>query len=1245
MKIFRPKKTLLRLLVVPVVGLLLFSSLFVLPVSADTDTIHFENISTDQGLSQSTVHAILQDPQGFMWFATEGGLDKYDGYQFTSYQHDPGDPRTLSDNLITSLYSDRQGNLWVGTSIGLDQFNPRTETAVHIFQRPDLPAGLAGNLVSAIFQDRTGLLWIGTDGGGLAAIDPATNQVQLYQHSQSDPQTLAGNSVNVIFEDSAGELWVGTDQGLDHFLPGRGQFELAFGDPRSNTTVIGPAQIYALAESRAGDLWIGTNQGLYRWKRDLNQLSRYLHGSQDGHDIPDNTVTSLLTDSNGLLWVGTRAGLSLLEPLQDRFDTFLHDPNDPTSLASDSIRSISEDRSGVLWIGTSAGLSKYTRASHKFSVLAHVPGLANSLSDNNVWAVLQDRSGGLWVGTFSAGLNHLDPQTGQITIYQHDPLDPDSLSSNEIRALFEDHAGTLWVGTERGGLDRFNPDTNTFTHYLHDPANPDSLGGNNVFTLYEDENSTLWIGTGDGGLNSMNRSTGTFTRYQHNPRNPNSLSDDNVRTIQAAGNSMMWIGTLGGLNLLYDRGDIFLKYLHQSENPAGLSSNLVGSLYEDKQGVIWVGTLGGGLNRLHDNRTFSHFAVSDGLPDNTIYCILGDADGNLWLSTNKGLSKFNPVSNTFRNYDVGDGLQGNQFNPGACTESRDGEMFFGGINGLNAFYPDQVKDNPLPPPVVITAFQKFNQTVQIDPVSNEIIHLSYRDNFISFEFAALDYNAPSKNQYAYQLVGVDKDWVNAGTRRYASYTNLKGGDYIFRVKASNNDGIWNSTGTSIHIHITPPFWQTWWFIGIVCLVAGTGSFGGYRLRVRDIEARNRDLAKKVEQRTYELATLNTISEFVNRSLDLSEILNTALDKTMEVMGMEGGLAYRLEETGGSQVDGPVLRLLAYRGVSEEYVNIVRVLPLQSTFISETVKTGKPDVRLVNNHPDPTIRKAIEQAKVRMAINLPLLVQGKLVGAITLASWGMREVTPEELSLLTSISRQVGMAVMNARLYEQAEQTAIASERSRLARELHDSVTQLLYSVTLYAEAAAELLASGETDTAAGHLRDLRDTAQEALREMRLLIFELHRPNLEQGGLAGALQARLEAVEKRGGIQAELLVDGSEQIPRSVQAELYNIAHEALNNSLKHAHATKVRVHLLFAPQATEMEISDDGKGFDPAAEGFGGGFGIPGMQERARKIGGTLQILSAPDEGTRVIAKVPANTVSNRGIPEAGPSNPETEKI
>ena len=1235
------RSVILRTLVVLAISSLLFSPKFTMPVYAQTGTIRFENISTEQGLSQSTVHAILQDQQGFMWFATEGGLDKYNGYQFTVYKHDPDNSKTLSDNLVQTIYLDHQGELWIGTSAGLDRFDPKTDSFLHYPQDLAGPAALKGQSISAIFQDRSGTLWVGTDGGGLGALNLTTNQLKMYKHSPEDPQSLSDNIINAIYEDQTGEVWIGTDSGLDRFNPITAKFTLSFGQPVAGSTFIGNVGVLTIAEDKQGTLWIGTASGLFEWNRNQNQLIEYNHDTNIPESLSDDSVTCILEDSKGGVWFGTRKGLDLFDKMQNRFITHIHDPNDPNSLVSDSIRSIYEDRSGVMWIGTSGGLDKYAPATQKFALYQHYPGLSNSLSDNNIWSIYEDHLGSLWVGTFFAGLDHLDLNSGTVTVYQNKPGDPTSLSSNEIRAILEDHNGNLWVGMERGGLDRLDPGTGTFTSYRHNSADTNSLSNDDVFSLFEDHLGKLWIGTQRGGLNRLDEATGTFTHYQHDTSDPYSLSDDQVRAITEDHTGVLWIGTFGGLNVLDSQTNRFTVYRNDPQNPSSLSSDEVSCIFEDPNGTVWVGTFGGGLNRFdRTTRSFTHYNEKNGLPDDTVYGILADSSGDLWLSTNKGLSKFDPSTKIFRNYDISDGLQGDQFNPGSFFQSKDEEMFYGGTQGLNAFYPAQVVDNPVPPPLVITAFQKYNKTIQTDLPSNETIQLSYRDTFISFEFAALDYNAPEKNQYAYQLVGVDQDWVNAGTRRYASYTNLQGGNYTFRAKATNNDGIWNSEGTQIRIQITPPFWQTWWFIGMAGLLVVMGVFGGYRLRTRSVEARNLELVKRVEQRTHQLAALNSIAAVVSRSLDLKEIMSAALDKTIEVMGMEMGVAYRLEF--GKDETEPhecCIDSIASHNVSGTLLQYLDNLPLHMATTEHVAEIGEVLVWRTDEYPTPDLKQAFEREGIQLGISIPLLVKEDLVGAIILATRTLREVKSEELELLAAIGQQVGMAVENAKLYEQAEQAAITTERSRLARELHDSVTQLLYSVTLYAEAATELLDSGETETATSHLRDLRDTAQEALREMRLLIFELHRPTLGEGGLAGALQARLDAVETRGGMHAELLVEGNEQISRPVQAELYNIAQEALNNALKHAHANSVQIHLRFGEAETEMELSDDGVGFEPPMDGMGGGFGIPGMMERSQKIGGTLQIDSAPGKGTSVVVRVPINprerpTQTGAGFPQ-----------
>jgi signal transduction histidine kinase len=540
--------------------------------------------------------------------------------------------------------------------------------------------------------------------------------------------------------------------------------------------------------------------------------------------------------------------------------------------------------------------------------------------------------------------------------------------------------------------------------------------------------------------------------------------------------------------------------------------------------------------------------------------------------------------------------------------------------------------------------------------------LSYRDNFISIEFSALDYNAPERNQYAYKLEGVDKDWVYAGSRRYASYANLRGGNYVFRVKASNNDGIWNSEGIALRIHVAPPFWETWWFIGIVGLTVVAGSIGGYRLRVRDIEARNRELEKQVEERTRESEQRSKVAESlrdivnkINSNASVDEVLEFIVAQADELSDTDFVALWLLQSE-----QGP-LQVHSVRGEFPEAIRKAK-LEIDEGMLGLALKERRnvyfQDMSQIqyasrqsaidDSHPvymteqnRGLLTPVIEAFKAILVV--PLLTQNRIYGALEFFYPTPHEIKQEEITLASAFAEQAALAIENEMLRIQSAQAATLLERNRLARELHDSVTQLLYSVTLYAEAAVELLASGETETAAGHLRELRDTAQEALREMRLLIFELHRPALEMGGLAAALQARLDAVETHGGIHAELQVEGSDQLPRPVQSELYNLAQEALNNALKHAHANRVRVYLRFAAEATVLEIVDDGLGFEPADDSLRGGFGIPGMKERAQRIGGSLQIESAPGKGTKVIVRVPARPSGSVDQKEPGPARGETE--
>ncbi|MCU0285531.1 MAG: LuxR C-terminal-related transcriptional regulator, partial [Acidobacteria bacterium] len=522
-------------------------------------------------------------------------------------------------------------------------------------------------------------------------------------------------------------------------------------------------------------------------------------------------------------------GLNIFDPLKARFTRFYLDPKNPYSLSHNEITSLYEDRSGVMWIGTEgAGLNIFSRSKNIFTHYRNDPYLPNTLSYNLVWCFLEERPGILWIGT-AKGLNRFDRENYKFSYYFTDPKNVHSLSNNSVRCIYRDRSGIFWLGTADVGLNKFDPQTGIFTRYRCLQKSPKELLNNIVRSIAGDKMGLLWIGTSNG-LYSFDTKKESFTNtyYTHDPNNPKSISDNLILYLCEDDTGALWIATQwGGLNKFNPETKSFAHYMNSPNSYNCLSSNVIICIYQAKSGTLWIGTGGGGLNKFHrETGTFTHYTTKNGLPNDTVYGILEDDQENLWLSTNKGLSCFNPVSEIFKNYNVKDGIQGYEFNSGAFYKSSSGEMFFGGQNGFNSFYPDRIEDNKHVPHLVITNLKLSNKTV--DFKSNPLlkkhisytdeITLSYRDNIFTIYFAALEFTNPAKNQYKYMMEGLHKNWINLGHQNNISFTGLEPGKYIFRVTGSNNDGIWNQTGTSLKIIITPPFWKTWWFRAI-CIVA------------------------------------------------------------------------------------------------------------------------------------------------------------------------------------------------------------------------------------------------------------------------------------------------------------------------------------------------------------------------------------------------------------------------------------------
>jgi len=814
--------------------LILFGLVEIL-LSSNRD-IRFRNISLEEGLSQSVISCILQDSKGFMWFGTQDGLNKYDGYSFKVYRPDPENPKSISNNTINALHEDHQGALWIGTNGGgLNKFDRETEQFVHYQRKPNDPTNLSSNFVSAIHEDRSQVLWIGTD-NGLNRFHPETGTFTCYRQIDGDTSSLSSSAVSVIYEDRSGVLWIGTaGGGFNQFDPETGIFtrlQTESGNPALSTG-LSSNFITDICEDHSGELWIGTVNGLNRYDRETGRYIVYRFDPGNPHSLSSNNVSKIYEDHAGVLWICTTGGgINTFNRRTEGFVRYIPDPDNPASLSSVSIISIYEGRSGILWFGTGdSGIDYFDREIEKFRSYRVDPDNPNSLSYNIVYSFFEDRFGVLWIATNGGGLNKFDRKNAQFTHFRADPGNPNGLSSDSIFPLYEDSTGVLWIGTNGAGLDKFDRKTGIFKNYSTRPNDPYSLSSNVVRVIYEDSRGILWIGTLGGGINTFDRKTEHFHTYRNIPEDPTSLSDNQVRCIYEDRDGVLWIGTgNGGLNKFDQETEQFTHYRRNLNEPQSLSSDFILCIYQDLSGHFWIGTYGGGLNKFDPRKGICtrHYREKDGLPNDVVYGILPDEQGCLWLSTNKGLSKFDPRSETFKNYTYRDGLQSNEFNGGAYYKSKSGEMFFGGVNGFNAFYPHEVKDNENIPPIVITDFQIFNKPVAIgcdSPLKKHIteteeIKLPYKDNVFSFKFVALDYTIPEKNQYKYMMEGFDKEWIfTDAARRFASYTNMDPGEYTFQVKGSNNDGVWNEQGTSIKIIITPPFWQTWWFRVLAVLLA------------------------------------------------------------------------------------------------------------------------------------------------------------------------------------------------------------------------------------------------------------------------------------------------------------------------------------------------------------------------------------------------------------------------------------------
>lgn len=805
----------------------------------------------DDGLSDNNLSAILQDQKGFIWFGTKDGLNRYDGYNFKVFRNDPNDVNSISNNTIDCLFEDKAGNLWIGTFAGINKLERETGHFLNYSNHEPFRFNKLKGDIYDITEDKKGNIWIGTAWMGVVVLNKSG---VAYEFTSEDEglHKLSSNTVSSIVQDHDGTIWIGTTNGLNRVSSDLTKTELV-----ELEGVMNAQSINDLLVDKQGNLWIATKAGLIFRDKASGELQYFFFDPKNPFDFGNQrNVLHLAENNEGFVFLGTaRNGLIAINKKTKKW--YQYQGEGSSNLSDNHIRTIHVDNAQSLWVGTNGhGINYSNSKTNMFTSYVNTGRNKNGLGEGNITSFYKDSENRFWVSVDGNGLHLFDEKTRKFKQILPSSSS-NSANSNNIRSITEDNSGRLWLATFGSKVIIYDPNKRAFEKtpkYLKPLS--DELS-----TLYKDSQNRIWIGSENGGVFLVDQQNESLTNYVSSSEEPSSLSYNHVTFFYEDQNQTIWIGTNKGLNKFNEGDQTFTTYLPDSVNPSSISSVAVTSMIQDQSGTYWIGTAGG-LNEFDAmTNKFKHYGTKDGLSSKVIYAIQEDEKGNLWISTDNGITFFgNGKNRVVRTFTQRDGLQGKEFSQGASYKNKQGVLYFGGSLGFTEIVPGSIKKNTTPPPVHLTGLRLFYETVVPGeksilqkPISEtEKLTLDYSQNVLTFEFTALNFIVSSKNEYMYQLEGFDKKWINVENVRSATYTNLNPGSYTFRVKASNNDGVWNEEGTSIRIEITPPYWMTWWFKLLIGLLAGAIVLTIFKLRVRTIRNRNKILEQRVLERTEQI---------------------------------------------------------------------------------------------------------------------------------------------------------------------------------------------------------------------------------------------------------------------------------------------------------------------------------------------------------------------------------------------------------